>query len=98
MNDGVSLVGSARDALAVLDAVGSSRATLLVDTTVAVAITLVTMAPERVDRLVLINGYARIMTTEDYPHGHAPEVIRAFLDTNIDPDTNGRKTAPTTAR
>ena len=50
-------------------------------------ITLATMAPERVDRLVLINAYARITTTDDYPHGHAPELIRAFLDTNIDPDT-----------
>jgi len=77
----------AQDALAVLDAVGAVRATLLTDDgAVAVAIALAAMAPDRVDRIVLINGYARIMTAEGYPHGHDPEVVMSFIQTNVDPE------------
>lgn len=84
---GVTLDDMARDALAVLDAVGSERATLLADDGgVVVAIALAAMAPERVDRMVLINGYARVMTDVGYPHGHAPELVMSFIETNVDPD------------
>ena len=27
------------------------------------------------------------MTAEGYPHGHAPELVMAFVETNVDPDT-----------
>ena len=75
------------------------RATLLADDgAVAVAITLATMAPERVDRIVLINAYARIMTADGYPHGHAPELVMSFVDRTSIPTPNGRSTVPTTAR
>jgi class 3 adenylate cyclase/pimeloyl-ACP methyl ester carboxylesterase len=84
---GVSIADMAQDALAVLDAVGSTRATLLADDgAVVVAVTLGTIAPDRVDRMVLVNGYARIMTDDGYPHGHAPELVLSFVDTNLDPD------------
>ena len=84
---GVSIADMAQDALAVLDAVGVARATLLADDgAVVVAVTLATMAPERVDRMVLVDGYARIMTDDGYPHGHAPELVMSFIDGNIDPD------------
>ncbi len=83
---GVSVDDMARDALAVLDAVGSVRATLIADDgAVSVAIALATMAPERVDRLVLVNGYARITTADGYPHGHPPDLVASFVEGNVDP-------------
>jgi class 3 adenylate cyclase len=84
---GISLQDMVGDALAVLDAVGAARATLVADDGgVPLAIMLAAMAPERVDRVVLINGYARLTTADDYPYGHPPELVSAFLETNIDPD------------
>ena len=35
---------------------------------------------------MLLNGYARVTTAEDYPHGHAPEFVAGFVDENVDPD------------
>jgi len=87
LNAGVTLGDLAQDASAVLDAVGAGRVTLLADDgAAAVAISLAASAPERVERIVLINGYARIMTAEGYPHGHAPDVVMSFIQTNVDPD------------
>ena len=88
---GVTLTDLAGDALVVLDAVGAERCTLLADDGgVPTAITLAAMAPARVERLVLVNGYARMTNADDYPHGHAPDLVRAFLETNIDPDAEWR--------
>jgi class 3 adenylate cyclase/pimeloyl-ACP methyl ester carboxylesterase len=87
LNVGARLADTAIDMLAVLDAVGSDRATVIADDGgAAAAITLATTAPERVDRIVLVNAYARIMTAEGYPHGHAPELVMSFVETNVDPD------------
>ncbi|HEY5170754.1 MAG TPA: adenylate/guanylate cyclase domain-containing protein [Acidimicrobiia bacterium] len=84
---GMTLSDIAGDALAVLDAVGVSSATLLgTEGGVVAAITLAATAPDRVDRLVLINGFARVIRADDYPHGHPPELVSAFVETNIDPD------------
>jgi class 3 adenylate cyclase/pimeloyl-ACP methyl ester carboxylesterase len=84
---GTTLTEIASDALAVLDAVGAERVTLLADDGgVPIAITLAAMAPERVERLVLVNGYARMMNADDYPHGHSADLVLSFLETNIDPD------------
>jgi pimeloyl-ACP methyl ester carboxylesterase len=83
----LSLENTARDVLAVLDATGSERAVLVADDGgAAVAIVLAVMAPARVDRLVILNGYARVMTAYDYPRGHPPEFVASFVDLNIDPD------------
>lgn len=83
----LTLENAARDVLAVLDAAGSERAVLVADDGGAgVAIVFAVMAPERVDRLVILNGYARVMTADDYPYGHPPEFVASFVDLNIDPD------------
>ncbi|MDQ1476669.1 MAG: hypothetical protein QOE62_1898 [Actinomycetota bacterium] len=88
---GITLADIARDALAVLDTIGVARATLLADDGgVPIALTLATMAPERVDRLILVNGYARMMNDDDYPHGHPPGLVMSFLETNTDPDAEWR--------
>ena len=72
---------AAADAIAVLDAVESDRATLLAAggsglTAVKVAATF----PERVASLVLLNCYARLAIAADYPVGHPNEVIDDFLE------------------
>ena len=85
---GVTIEGVTADALAVLDAVGSQRAILIAEAGgSAVAVTMAVRAPARVDRIVFLNGYARVMTADDYPHGHPPEVVAGFVDQNINPDT-----------
>ena len=83
----LTLEAMASDAVAVLDALGVEHATLLADDgAVPIAITLAAMAPARVDRLVLVNGYARTITADDYPYGHPPELVSSFVETNSDPE------------
>ena len=84
---GLTLADIAGDALAVLDAVGVSRVTLLAtEGGVLAAIVLAATAPERVERMVLINGFARVIQSDDYPYGHPAELVSTFVETNIDPD------------
>jgi class 3 adenylate cyclase len=59
-----------QDALAVLDAVGAERAAMVAGGASSLeAITLTAAHPERVERLVVVNGGARALWASDYPDG-----------------------------
>jgi class 3 adenylate cyclase len=69
------------DVRAVMDAAGSSRAALL-GTSEAGALNLLFAAtyPERTASLVLLNSYARLAWSEDYPWGIRPEDAEGLLN------------------
>jgi class 3 adenylate cyclase len=63
------------DLEAVMDAVGSKRATLVaLGQAAQMAVVAATTHPERVASLVLINGFARFSRADDYPPGMPPQV------------------------
>ena len=68
------------DVGAVMDAVGSERATLIAHGH-GVQMALMTAAthPDRVESLVLINGFARFSRADDYPAGMPPEAAEQLL-------------------
>lgn len=68
------------DVAAVMDAAGSERATLVAHGH-AVQMALMTAAthPDRVDSLVLVNGFARLSRADDYPAGMPPDVAATVL-------------------
>ena len=70
------------DVRAVMDAAGSTRAAL-VGTSEAGALNLLYAAtyPERTASLVLLNSYARLAWSADYPWGIRPEDAEGLLDT-----------------
>lgn len=69
------------DVGAVMDAAGSERATLLAHGHAAqMALLFAATHPERVDSLVLVNGFARLSRADDYPVGMPPEIQRSVLD------------------
>ena len=74
----------AEDLVAVLEAVGSSRAAILGDTGLgAVAMLFAATYPERTSALVLVNTTARFLWAEDYVFGVTPEAfepVRRALD------------------
>ncbi len=60
----------AQDAIAVMDAVGSERATILAPSfTSLTGVVLAAQYPERVRSLVIVNGSARALRAPDYPIG-----------------------------
>lgn len=64
---------------AVMDAVGSERAALLGDGGGGpMAITFAATHPERVRALVLVNSFARIARSPDYPAGIPPPILERF--------------------
>jgi class 3 adenylate cyclase len=78
----------AADILAVLDALGVERATLVGESAsgggmIQVAAT----SPDRVAHLVLVNSAARYVADVDYPDAHPRELVEQFLAENMDPDT-----------
>ena len=74
------------DALAVLDAAESSSAVVLAAVEASpVALVLAATHPERVNALVLVNGYPRAIASDDYPVGLEREVIEAMLMGATDP-------------
>jgi class 3 adenylate cyclase len=76
----------AEDALAVLDAVGSQRAVMVAGGASSLeAITLTAAAPERVSKLVVINGLARALWAPDYPEGLAEDRVDELLG-GVDPN------------
>ncbi|HEX3795356.1 MAG TPA: adenylate/guanylate cyclase domain-containing protein [Acidimicrobiales bacterium] len=76
-----SISGWAEDALAVLDAAGSTRAVVLATSGGALpAVWLAAHNPDRVTSLVLINGTARIIRAEDYEIGVDEDVINTNAD------------------
>jgi class 3 adenylate cyclase len=69
------------DVAAVMDAAGSERATLIAHGhAVQMALMSAATHPDRVDSLVLINGFARFARADDYPAGIPPEAASAALD------------------
>jgi class 3 adenylate cyclase len=78
---------SARDAAAVLDAVGSEHAVFAGESSGGlIAVELAATRPERISALVLVNTYARLVQADDYPIGHPTEIIETFLAQNVDPE------------
>jgi class 3 adenylate cyclase len=70
------------DVRAVMDAAGSERATVVAHGHAAqLALLFAATQPERVDGLVLLNGFARLLRADDYPAGMPPEVRDAVLQT-----------------
>jgi class 3 adenylate cyclase len=86
-----TIEGWAEDALAVLDAVGSSRAALLGVASAGAAIAMVLSAtyPERIRAQVLLNGTARVVRDWDYPCGWPEKVIDNFVESVPDPSYQG---------
>ena len=77
----------ADDALAVMDAVGSERATIFGSGFTAMSgMVLAAQHPDRVTSLVVINGSARVVWAPDYPVGAKENVTSPFRDIALDPD------------
>jgi class 3 adenylate cyclase len=65
-----------QDALAVLDAVGSEHAAVLAPFFGSpLGLRIAAMHPERIDKLVIVNGSARVVEGPDYPQGLSPAYI-----------------------
>ena len=78
--ENVGLDGWMRDALGVLDAVGSERTILLgVSAGAVTALQLAVSHPERVRALVIFDGYARQLAAPDYDIGHDPKIVEAYM-------------------
>jgi len=74
------------DAEAVLDAVGSRRATVLGDRGGAlIAVGLAALRPHRVRSLVLVNGFAKFLAGPDHPSGEDPAFIANIRERMLDP-------------
>lgn len=68
------------DVSAVMDASGSERATIVAHGhAVQLALLFAATHPERLDSLVLINGFARLLRSDDYPAGMPPEARDSVL-------------------
>jgi class 3 adenylate cyclase/predicted alpha/beta hydrolase family esterase len=79
--EGVPIESWMDDLVAVMDAAGSQRATLLAHGQASqMAVMAAATHPERVTSLVLVNGFARFSRAEDYPAGMPPNVQGAYLD------------------
>jgi len=75
-----------QDAIAVLDALGLGQVAVLAPRDSSLeGLLLAATYPERVSRLVIINGFARLRRADDYPWGIPGAAIDRFLETNIDP-------------
>jgi len=76
-----SIEQRSRDLVAVLDAAGVEKVGLIgISEGAPMALVLAATAPERVDRIVIYGGFARILIADDYPEGLAKEVGRQFVD------------------
>jgi class 3 adenylate cyclase len=77
----------ARDAISVLNAVGSEQATILAPSfTSMTGVVLASEYPERVRSLVIVNGGARTLWAPDYPIGHQVDETDPFTTIAVDPD------------
>lgn len=74
------------DAVTVLDALGSTQASLFgVSTGGVVALSFAAMHPERTSALVLMHAWARLARDSDYPWGWPQHVLDQWADTVPDP-------------
>jgi class 3 adenylate cyclase len=70
------------DALAVLDAVGSTNAIVLASAEASpVGLLMAATHSDRVKALVIVNGYARMLVDDDYPIGLTMDALAEVLDT-----------------
>lgn len=77
----------AQDAIAVMDAVGSLKATLLgFGFTVMTGLALAADYPERVRSIVIVNGAARVMRAPDYEAGYELRAVEPARTVMTDPD------------
>lgn len=79
-----SLDEVAEDAIAVLDAVGIDRFSIVATLHgVAASLVIADRYPDRVEKLVFVGGYARLFAAPDYPIGIDPAVLDGFFDITI---------------
>ncbi len=77
----------AKDAIAVMNAVGCERATILAPSFTSMAgLLLAADYPERVNSLVIVNGAARTLRAPDYPMGAEPDATDPYTTVGIEPD------------
>jgi class 3 adenylate cyclase len=77
----------AEDVVAVMNAVGSTRATIIGSGFTAMsALFLAGDRPERVDKLVIVNGSAKALRAPDYAPGSAPDAANPFTTVAMEPD------------
>ena len=77
----------AQAAVAVLDAVASEQAVILAPFLDSPAgIVLAATYPERVSSLIVVNGFARATSAEDYPNGIPQALIEPIMQSLPDPD------------
>jgi pimeloyl-ACP methyl ester carboxylesterase len=67
----------------VMDAAGSERATLIGRHAAQMVLMFAATYPERVDSLVLINGFARLARDDDYPAG-VPQEVHTLLTEGLE--------------
>jgi len=74
-----SIEDRTRDVVAVMDAVGSERASLVgISEGAPLSLSMAAMHPDRVDRIVIYGGFARLAAGPDYPQGVAVDVLEEF--------------------
>ncbi|OBG23804.1 adenylate/guanylate cyclase domain-containing protein [Mycobacterium sp. 852002-51057_SCH5723018] len=77
----------AKDVIAVMNAVGCERATVVAPGfTSMTGLVLAAEHPDRVHSLVIINGAARTLYAPDYPMGSQIDTIDLYTTVGIDPD------------
>jgi class 3 adenylate cyclase len=86
----IDLIGPkfwAEDAIAVMDAAGSERATIFAPSyTAMTALVLAADYPERIRSLVIVNGGARTLWAPDYPFGAEPTRAEPFMTVGMETD------------
>src|SRR5580700_7314317 len=77
----------AKDAIAVLDAIGCERATIFAPGFASMTgLVVAADYPERVSNLVIVNGAARTLRAPDYPMGAEISASDPFTTIGIEPD------------
>ncbi len=77
----------AQDAIAVMNAVGCERATILAPSFTSLAgLVLAADYPERVNSLLIVNGGARTLRAADYPMGAEVDAADTYTTIGIEPD------------
>ena len=83
------------DAICVLDATGSSEVVVFAprDSTLQ-AIMLAVSHPERVAKLIVVNGFARLRRADDYPDGVPGHIVDSFVQSIIEGVPSAEEGAP----